>query len=105
MMLRPRAFPICRERGEQIDDPNLKEGNIPFLQPGKGPAHQQHQRTRGEAITRREATAELEQEGKLFPDWSDNKSLRFCLAYGEGFESMTCAAARARERKRACLII
>ena len=39
--------------------------------------------------------AELEAEVEtLFARWSAEKPLRFNLAYGEGFESMTCAGAR-----------
>ena len=41
--------------------------------------------------------AELEAEVEaLFLRWSAEKPLRFNLAYGEGFESMTCAGARAQ---------
>lgn len=41
--------------------------------------------------------AALEKEVEaLFARWSKEKSLRFNLAYAEGFESMTCAGARAQ---------
>lgn len=44
-----------------------------------------------------EKLAELEAEvAAEFARWSAEKPLKFNLAYGEGFESMTCAAARSQ---------
>ena len=45
----------------------------------------------GPALAALEAEVEAE-----FLDWSANKPLKFNLAYGEGFESMTCAGSRAQ---------
>lgn len=83
----------------QITDPTLKEEGIRFCAQ-EGQHFRQHQKLNDvvkKVHPAGDRLAELEMEVKaLFEDWSENKPLKFCLAYGEGFESMTCAAARAQ---------
>ena len=97
--LEPFLIRTVRKAMMQIDDPVLKEEASRFCSQ-EAQHYQQHKRLND--VVKRihpagKQLGELEQEVEaLFRDWSDNKSLRFCLAYGEGFESMTCAAARAQ---------
>jgi predicted metal-dependent hydrolase len=97
--LEPFLIRTVRKALEHINDPTLREEAARFCSQ-EGQHYQQHQRLNdvvkrihpaGEELARLEAEVEV-----LFRDWSDNKPLLFCLAYGEGFESMTCAAARAQ---------
>lgn len=81
----------------QIRDQDLKEEALRFCAQ-EGQHFRQHQKM-NDVVKRVHPAgprlAELEKEvAALFDDWTRNKPLKFCLAYGEGFESMTCAAAR-----------
>ncbi|MGZ3375148.1 MAG: metal-dependent hydrolase [Phenylobacterium sp.] len=83
----------------QISDPTLKEEMKRFCAQ-EGQHFRQHAKA-NEVVKRIHPSgprlAELEaQVAAEFADWSANKPLKFNLAYGEGFESMTCAAARAQ---------
>jgi len=82
-----------------INDPVLKEEAMRFCAQ-EGQHFRQHQKM-NEVVKRVHPSgpklAELEREVEaMFQSWTDTKSPKFCLAYGEGFESMTCASARAQ---------
>ncbi|MEY2756697.1 MAG: hypothetical protein RIR33_475 [Pseudomonadota bacterium] len=84
---------------DQVKNDRLREEAIRFCAQ-EGQHFRQHQKM-NEVVKRIHPAgprlAELEHEvAAIFEDWSANKPLKFCLAYGEGFESMTCAAARAQ---------
>jgi predicted metal-dependent hydrolase len=84
---------------EQIRNDRLREEAVRFCAQ-EGQHFRQHQKM-NDVVKRIHPAgprlAELEREvAAMFEDWSANRPLKFCLAYGEGFESMTCAAARAQ---------
>ncbi len=81
----------------QVEDPQLKAEMVRFCAQ-EGQHFRQHARA-NEVVKRIHPAgprlAELEREVEAeFARWSEEKPLKFNLAYGEGFESMTCAAAR-----------
>lgn len=80
-----------------IEDVELKEEAKRFCAQ-EGQHFRQHAKA-NEVVKRVHASgpalAELEREVEAeFSRWSAEKPLKFNLAYGEGFESMTCAGAR-----------
>ena len=83
----------------QVDDPKLKEEMKRFCAQ-EGQHFRQHAKA-NEVVKRIHPSgprlAELEKEVEAeFASWTAEKPLKFNLAYGEGFESMTCAGARAQ---------
>jgi predicted metal-dependent hydrolase len=84
---------------ESVRDERLREEALRFCAQ-EGQHFKQHQKLND--IVKRVHPAgprlgELEAEvAAIFENWSRTQPLKFCLAYGEGFESMTCAAARAQ---------
>jgi predicted metal-dependent hydrolase len=95
--LEPFLIRTVQEAMKSVRDPALREEMIRFCaQEG------QHFRQHGKAndvVKRVHAAgpqlAALEKEVEAeFARWSVEKPLRFNLAYAEGFEAMTCAAAR-----------
>ncbi|NWG45042.1 MAG: metal-dependent hydrolase [Alphaproteobacteria bacterium] len=81
----------------KISDPTLAEELRRFCMQ-EGQHFRQH--AKANAVVKRvhpsgPRLAALEREVEaLFARWSETKPLRFCLAYAEGFESMTSAGAR-----------
>ena len=81
----------------QVDDPRLREEMTRFCAQ-EGQHYRQH--AKANAVVRRihpagPRLAELEKEVEAeFALWTTDRPLKFNLAYGEGFEAMTCAAAR-----------
>jgi len=83
----------------QVDDPKLKEEMKRFCAQ-EGQHFRQHAKA-NEVVKRIHPAgprlAELEKEVEAeFASWSADKPLKFNLAYGEGFESMTGAHSRAQ---------
>jgi predicted metal-dependent hydrolase len=83
----------------EVTDPRLKEEMKRFCAQ-EGQHYRQHAKA-NEVVRRVHPSgprlAELEKLVEAeFAAWSSEKPLKFNLAYGEGFESMTCAAARAQ---------
>lgn len=95
--LEPYLIRTMQAALEQVDDPVLKE-DIKRFCAQEGQHYRQHAKLN--ALVRRvhpsaPRLAELEAGVEaLFSRWSAEKPLRFNLAYGEGFEAMTCAGAR-----------
>lgn len=95
--LEPFLIRTVQAAMEQISDPELKDEMKRFCAQ-EGQHYRQHAKA-NEVIRRRHpagpSLAELEQVvDALFKRWSAEKPLKFCLAYAEGFESMTSAGAR-----------
>lgn len=95
--LEPYLIRTMQAAMAQVADPDLREDMKRFCAQ-EGQHFRQHAKLN--ALVRRihpsgPRLAELEAEVEaLFARWSAEKPLRFNLAYGEGFESMTCAGAR-----------
>ncbi len=97
--LEPFLIRTMQAAMDQVTDPKLREEVKRFCAQ-EGQHFRQHARA-NEVVKRIHPSgprlAELERQVDAeFADWSANKPLKFNLAYGEGFESMTCAAARAQ---------
>ncbi|MFN9926165.1 MAG: metal-dependent hydrolase [Phenylobacterium sp.] len=97
--LEPFLIRTMQSAMEKVDDPKLKEEVKRFCAQ-EGQHFRQHAKA-NEVVKRIHPSgprlAELEREVEAeFAAWSAEKPLKFNLAYGEGFESMTCAAARAQ---------
>jgi len=97
--LEPFLIRTVQAAMDKVDDPKLKEEMLRFCAQ-EGQHFRQHARA-NEVVRRVHPSgprlAELEKEVEAeFARWSAEKPLRFNLAYAEGFESMTCAAARAQ---------
>lgn len=95
--LEPFLIRTVQAAMDQIDDPRLREEMTRFCAQ-EGQHFRQHARA-NEVVRRIHPSgprlAELEREVEAeFASWSAEKPLKFNLAYAEGFESMTCAAAR-----------
>jgi len=95
--LEPYLIRTMQTAMEQVDDPVLREEMKRFCAQ-EGQHYRQHAKA-NEVVKRIHPAgprlAELEKEVEaLFAKWSAEKPLKFNLAYGEGFESMTCAGAR-----------
>lgn len=79
----------------QVSDPRQQEEMRRFVQQ-EGQHHQQHGRANDIIRARKPAYAKLkeleEQMSAEFKSFTKNKSLKFNLAYAEGFECMTSAA-------------
>lgn len=95
--LEPFLIRTMQAAMDQVDDPVLKEQMKRFCAQ-EGQHFRQHAKA-NEVVKKvhpsgpRLAELECEVEAE-FLLWSAEKPLKFNLAYGEGFESMTCAAAR-----------
>lgn len=95
--LEPFLIRTVQSAMEQVDDPGLREQMTRFCAQ-EGQHFRQH--AKANAVVKRihpsgPRLAELEKEVEAeFARWSAEKPLKFNLAYAEGFESMTCAAAR-----------
>ena len=95
--LEPFLIRTVQAAMEQVDDPHLREQMKRFCAQ-EGQHFRQHAKA-NEVVKRIHPSgarlAELEKEVEAeFARWSEEKPLKFNLAYAEGFESMTCAAAR-----------
>ena len=95
--LEPYLIRTMQAALEKTTDPELKADMLRFCAQ-EGQHFRQHARA-NEVVKRIHpagpALAELEKQVEAeFASWSVEKPLKFNLAYGEGFESMTCAAAR-----------
>ncbi len=97
--LEPYLIRTMQAAMARVDDPKLKEEMTRFCAQ-EGQHFRQH--AKANAVVKRihpsgPRLAELEREVEAeFARWSVEKPLKFNLAYGEGFESMTCAGARAQ---------
>lgn len=95
--LEPFLIRTMQAAMERVEDPKLKQEILRFCAQ-EGQHFRQHAKA-NEVVKRihpsgpKLAELELEVEAE-FTLWSAQKPLKFNLAYGEGFESMTCAAAR-----------
>jgi len=95
--LEPYLIRTMQAAMEKASDPDLLQDMKRFCAQ-EGQHYRQHSRLND--LVRRvhpsgPKLAELEGEVQaMFARWSAEKPLRFNLAYGEGFESMTCAGAR-----------
>ena len=97
--LEPFLIRTVQAAMERVDDPKLREEMKRFCAQ-EGQHYRQHAKA-NDVVKRIHPAgprlAELEKEVEAeFAAWSVEKPLKFNLAYGEGFESMTCAAARAQ---------
>jgi predicted metal-dependent hydrolase len=97
--LEPFLIRTVQAAAPLVTDPTLKEEMKRFCAQ-EGQHFRQHAKA-NEVVKRIHASgprlAELEAEvAAEFAAWSAEKPLKFNLAYAEGFESMTCAAARAQ---------
>jgi uncharacterized protein len=95
--LEPFLIRTIQAAMERISEPALREDMRRFCAQ-EGQHYRQHARLN--TLVKRihpsgERLEALEAEvAALFLRWSEEKPLRFNLAYGEGFEAMTCAGAR-----------
>ena len=97
--LEPYLIRTMQAAMDRVKDPDLREDMKRFCAQ-EGQHYRQHSKL-NDMVKRVHPSgprlAELEAEVEaLFLRWSAEKPLRFNLAYGEGFESMTCAGARAQ---------
>lgn len=95
--LEPYLIRTMQDAMERVEDSELREEMKRFCAQ-EGQHFRQHAKA-NEVVRRIHPSgprlAELEKEVEaLFQRWSNEKPLRFNLAYAEGFESMTCAGAR-----------
>ncbi len=97
--LEPFLIRTVQAAMDKVDDAALKAAMIRFCGQ-EGQHFRQH--ARANAVVKRVHPSgarleALEREVEAeFLRWSAEKPLKFCLAYAEGFESMTCAAACAQ---------
>lgn len=97
--LEPFLIRTVQTAMDTVTDPKLREEMKRFCAQ-EGQHFRQH--AKANAVVKRihpagPRLAELEREVEAeFASWTAEKPLKFNLAYGEGFESMTCAAARAQ---------